>query len=478
LAILGCRSAPERVVPPAPAARASDDTGVESAPASITWDVKIGAGWQMEQRICWEGAPITVVMPEARAGLQYAVAVEDDQGRALEVTSRGAAVDEAARCATVTVDLGRAAQELDHGDTLRMADGAIFGSPDVWLWRPEPWPAGAVGALSLTLPEGMEASLPWPRADDERYLVDATTWKMMCKHALGRLKPRTLEIGEATFTLTQLPGALAASEEGLDRWLTEAARAVSLVSGRFPVSHAQVLVVPVQGGRAIPFGMAMRGGGPTAMMLLSSRAGDAELVGEWVGVHELSHLLLPPVNREDAWLSEGLASYYQETLRGRAGIQDVEEAWAQLLAGFARGKRAAKNIPLAEASARMHRDFGYLHVYWGGAALLFRLDVELRRKGRSLDELVAAVREREPKDVRYRSAAEVLGWMAAAAPDVDVSGIVGQGLAQPFPPVEDLLRDLGVERGRGGKVRFVDDAPLAAIRRGIVAPPGRGSPGR
>lgn len=436
-------------------------------PANITWDVELRAGWLLEERVCWENARISVVMPEDKAGLRYVVSAFDDEGRVLDVTARGAPVGTAS-CAVLTIDLARAAVELDDDDALTMAGGALFGSPDVWLWRPEPWPAGALGKLTLRLPQGMAASLPWPRDDDGRFLVDQTTWKMMCKGAFGRLAPRTITAAGATFTLTKLPGELSASDEGLERWLTKAAGAVSLVSGSFPVPHAQILLVPVDGGGAIPFGMAMRGGGPTAMMFVSSRATDDDLDGEWVGVHELSHLLLPPVNREDAWLSEGLASYYQEVLRGRAGIHDAGEAWEYLVGGFVRGRRAARDMPLGAASARMFDDHAFFHVYWGGAAVLFRLDVELRKRGRSLDEVVAAVRAREPRDVRYRSAEELVSWMAEAAPDVDVRGLVARALEQRFPAVDDLLADLGVERLDGGGVRLHDDAPFTQIRRAIV----------
>jgi hypothetical protein len=202
-------------------------------------------------------------------------------------------------------------------------------------------------------------------------------------------------------------------------------------------------------------------------MLLSTRATDASLNGEWVAVHELSHLLLPPINRDDSWLSEGLASYYQEILRGRSGLLDVDVAWASLLDGFARGKREARSRPLREASERMHNDFNFVSVYWGGAAIMLNLDTALRQKGRSLDELVAAVRVREPVDVEFRSADEVISWFAASAPDVDVQGIVATGLAARFPDVDGTLQALGVTHARGGKLVLDDNAPLAAIRRGI-----------
>ena len=204
------------------------------------------------------------------------------------------------------------------------------------------------------------------------------------------------------------------------------------------------------------------------MMLVSTSATDDALYGEWVGVHEFSHLLIPPVNREDAWLSEGLASYYQEMLRGRAGLLADDVAWGALVDGFDRGKQQADDRPLAAQSATMDQEGGYVPVYWGGAAILFNLDVALRKNGRSLDELVAAVRVREPNDVQYRTAADIIGWWVQAAPDVDVRGIVAAGLAARFPDVEPALQELGVKRRSDKTIAFDDTATSARIRKAMM----------
>jgi hypothetical protein len=233
------------------------------------------------------------------------------------------------------------------------------------------------------------------------------------------------------------------------------------VSGHFPVKNAQILLVPIDAGsRAVPFGMAIRGGGPAAMILVSRQAHDSDFMGEWVSVHELSHLLIPPVDREQAWLSEGLASYMQQILRAREGLISEKDAWAGLVDGFDRGRRRARES-LGEAAQNMQREHGFVDVYWGGAAILFNLDVALRQKGSSLDALVAKVREREPVDVTFRSADAIVDDFAADAPDVDVRGIVRDGLAKPFPDVDANLQALGI--------RPLDDqAPLAALRKAIV----------
>src|SRR5204862_402529 len=111
-------------------------------------------------------------------------------------------------------------------------------------------------------------------------------------------------------------------------------------------------------------------------------------LGEWVGVHELVHLSMPVVAKEDAWFSEGLATWYQEVLRARAGFQDERRAWQAIEDGFARGRSEPPQAPLARASREMHERHGYVWVYWSGAAAALRLDVLARRGSggaRSLD---------------------------------------------------------------------------------------------
>ena len=57
---------------------------------------------------------------------------------------------------------------------------------------------------------------------------------------------------------------------------------------------------------------------------------------DWSVIHELSHLLLPYVQSEDAWLSEGAASYYHVVVEGE---QNRDAAWY-----YPDPKPAARNI--------------------------------------------------------------------------------------------------------------------------------------
>jgi hypothetical protein len=59
---------------------------------------------------------------------------------------------------------------------------------------------------------------------------------------------------------------------------------------------------------------------------------------DWTAVHELVHLYIPYPGDADIWLSEGLATYYQNILRTRTGVLSEKQAWQNFYNGFMRGQ--------------------------------------------------------------------------------------------------------------------------------------------
>ncbi len=216
------------------------------------------------------------------------------------------------------------------------------------------------------------------------------------------------------------------------------------------------------------FGMALRGGGPAVLLLISSAAEDDAFPGEWVAIHEFLHHGMPFIDHDDAWLSEGFVTYYSELLRSRAGFRAEAAGWEALLAGFERGRNAGVGMPLADESRQMHDNGAYQRVYWGGAAIALLADVALREAGSSLD---AAMRE-----LRRCCAATPQIWPAEqvlTTLDVWLDGgprlrpLVGPILRSAgFPELTAIYRKLGVSMVNG-ELTLDESAPLAHLRRAI-----------
>lgn len=165
-------------------------------------------------------------------------------------------------------------------------------------------------------------------------------------------------------------------------WIKRTASAVESIYGAYPVDGTKVLVLPIgQRSGPIPWGEVQRGGFPSVHFYIDETRSNAEFLSDWTGSHELSHVLLPKIAGRDRWLSEGIASYYQNIARARYGLLSSTTAWRKLTEGFERGRRAAGSTPLRNANKIMH-------VYWGGVAFFFLADMRLRESGSSLPEVL------------------------------------------------------------------------------------------
>ncbi len=176
---------------------------------------------------------------------------------------------------------------------------------------------------------------------------------------------------------------------------------------------------------------------------------------------------MPP---EDAWLFEGLATYYTEVTRARDGLSSPEEAYQHLLDGFERGRRDGGSLTLREASASMHEQRSFYRVYWAGAALSLLTDLRARRAGgRTLDDALRSFAECCAASQDEWTAERVLARIDDQLGAPLFSEQARRWLDRAdFPDVTDALRALGVAPGKQGRAVF-GKAPDAALRDAIMA---------
>ena len=366
------------------------------------------------------------------------------------------------------------------GDGSRRIGRDLLTRSGDFLLRPSAATEPLRATLSVRLPPGVQMLSPWapaavaPAGASAAFELDSATWDFQGHVAFGRFEVREVPVPGTTVRIAVLDGEHRATQAGIERWITTAARAVSLPFGRFPAARLPVIVMPSPGrGDAVPFGSTYYGGGPHTLLYLSNTARDDDLPGEWVAVHEMLHTTMPSVSREDAWFSEGFVTYVQEVTRTRAGVQSVLEGWQQLEEGFDRGRSVGGKATLAEESRDMGRTHAYWRVYWAGAAIAFELDVALRRESGgklSLDDVLRAYDRRRLASPKEMSAAEAVRIADGVAGRPLLAGIVARHLPSPaFPDVRPTQGWLGIAV-REGRVSFVP-APGAAVRDRMLAPP-------
>lgn len=433
--------------------------------------------------LCFEGPIPSRLHSGAQGGLASLREVErvDRQGRRapLRRIDAGNALDTSALssgdCVAYDVPL-RATYPVPETGSARAIDSGLY------LLRPpqQAWLPGDQGEIHFEVPDGLTVSVPFPALPAaSTYHVPRSAFQFLSRTAVGHLHREQLSLPSCTLTIDRLGHLSQMQLDAITENLSAAVDQVSRVVGRFPSPRLQVLLLPVGPGYGVPirFGQVTRGGGAGVVLLVSQDATAAALRSDWTAFHEFSHLLVPFVERGDAWLSEGLATYYQEVLRVRAGLRTEAQALERL---YERAQRCRKRLrePLERESQQMHVHASYTTVYWAGAAFALKLDVALRTTSdgsQSLDSALATMQRQRPMDAPPLSARDLLHALDRAT-GTTLPTQLGRRFADalPLPDLSTTWQVLGVApEGSGLKL----DPDKRALRDAIFAEPARNGTG-
>jgi predicted metalloprotease with PDZ domain len=186
----------------------------------------------------------------------------------------------------------------------------------------------------------------------------------------------------------------------------------------------------------------------------------------WTATHEFSHLMLPYLQSEQRWVSEGFAQYYQNVLLARAGRYTQRYTWQKLFDGLERGRESVPGLSPNDAASGDERN-SRMKVYWSGAALALLADVELRRRSngeQTLDAVLGKFQECCLPSQRTWTGMELFTKFDSLLDEPLFMNLYREHAdTVGFPAVESLLRELGVTR-IGDQIRLSNAAKLAQIR--------------
>lgn len=422
---------------------------------------------------CFAGNPPRRLTAASPAAIELLTDVRSDAGEALTPAGKSLGFPAGSACLHYRVRLDKASQDGHWRREFIRHHGAILLSPGLILWLPED---GRRVDIQFKLPKGMTVSTPWaPLSRDEyRFAGSDRPDDWGAKIAIGRMSRHDLSIGAARLEVAILEGRPAADEGEILTWLRRNAEAVAAVNGRLPVRRTQVLVVPIgRGDEPVPWGQLSRGGGESVQLYIDQRIKLAGFLSDWVLSHELAHLFHPFIDVDGRWIYEGMASYYQNVARARAGLMSEKAAWEELHAGFKRGRfQTRRNQTLREASARMMRTRAFMRVYWSGAAIFLLADLELRERSQgrqSLDSVLGEFSRCCLPSNRLWSPQEFLAKLD------ELSGLPvfdelyqTHALSDRFPDTGEAFRRLGLSAAGSNALHLSNDPEAGALRRAIM----------
>lgn len=276
---------------------------------------------------------------------------------------------------------------------------------------------------------------------------------------------QTFAMGAATIRVDFAAGDLDLKRETVVGWVRDAAKAITVYYGRFPVATARVLIVPVADRHGVLQGTTwgdMRGFPGFTRMRIGQHTTQKELTDDWTMTHELSHMAFPGLQDDQHWMEEGLATYVEPIARVQAGQLASKKIWQDMMEGMPKGEPR-------DGDQGLNRTHTWGRTYWGGALFCLMADVEIRKETKNRKGLQDALRA-----IVAGGGSIDQDWpieRALAIGDQATGTQVLSGMYSKWgtEPVEvdlaGLWKELGVKEGG----ESVDGAPLAAVRRQIIA---------
>ncbi len=275
--------------------------------------------------------------------------------------------------------------------------------------------------------------------------------------------PTELTVDGARLRIDLGADDFSAGSAALIAWVQRSAGIVADYYDGFPVAEATVELRP-KPGAGVQGGTTYADPDALIRMRVGREVTAAQLGNDWVMVHEMTHLALPDVGEEHAWLSEGLATYVEGIARVQAGNRTEEDVWSEELRSMPRG------LP-QPGDAGLDRTHTWGRTYWGGAMFCLLADVDIRQRTHNRKGLQDAVRAIVRASGGLRAAWPIERVLATGDAAVGTSSLeelyARMKTSAYAPDLEALWRSLGVEAD-GDAVRLNDAAPLASVRHAIM----------
>lgn len=453
--------------------------------ATHVYTVAIDAELRSMQVVARFAMPVTRVTASSGDAAQFLTGANDcGRNQPVETSRRGLHIPRGGiSCLSYAVDLNKAAAADERNRSLDAAN--IIVSPGAWMWRPR-LRGGDEIRVRFNLPDAVQVSVPWPRsgAENSEFRLTASPRSGPGLAVFGIFESVVTDVAGTDLKIELLQSGTSYDTAKVVEWVRDSADNVAMTYGRFPNPQARVVVIPVAdfpwaSDSPVYFGRVVRDGGETIELFFDPRHPIQELYDDWTATHELSHLMLPYVERSHRWISEGFAQYYQNVLLARAGRYTQLVAWQKIADGLERGRLSVPERSPNQAAAVSDRD-SRMKIYWSGAALALMADTELRKRSNgaeSLDSVLDQLQRCCLPSQRAWSGTELFKKLDSFVTEPLFMDLYRQYANEAgFPDARPLLEQLGVNIDEGA-ARLLDDAELAKIRASITARRYTGEPG-
>ena len=342
-----------------------------------------------------------------------------------------------------------------------------------WLWLPDN--GERLITIRFNLPWGVKVTTPWPMLERNvnitEYEIDPLKDMIKSWIHIGYFEQQDLKIDGTRIRLAILGGVNDSEREKLVEWITYGVKSMFALYGKYPLTDQQVVIFAIGPSTyAVPWGEIKRHGGNAAHLYVDQTRSIGNLIKDWTLIHELCHMIHPFINLKGRWLSEGIATYYQNVIQARVGTLSEVKAWKKLHEGFQRGiNKTEPGINLIEVSSKMRKNRNYMRVYWSGVALALKADWILRKSGQgSLDEIFLELQDCCLDQYQTWTPEEFIARLDELSGTRHFSGLYNTyAYSDQFPDLEMVYHSLGLTVN-GDELTLDDNAIDSSIRKSIM----------
>ena len=180
-----------------------------------------------------------------------------------------------------------------------------------------------------------------------------------------------------------------AEKQRIKKWLRFNLRSVYSVLGEYPFRVHFYLKKYEDASEPAPWAHTIRNKDQGVEFYLCLKYPDSLFYCDWTAPHEISHLSLPFLGKENSWFAEGYATYMQEQVLLQMGYHD------SLSLGKEYKLRFDKIAPQFDTTLTMIQNFKDLKAhhnfpafYWGGAYYFYVVDKQLAAVNSSLSKVI------------------------------------------------------------------------------------------
>lgn len=180
-------------------------------------------------------------------------------------------------------------------------------------------------------------------------------------------------------------------KERLENWIRKVYNATEKTLGKYPFPVHVYFHDAGTSSEPVPWAHTKRYPTQQVHFYVDLNYTDQEFLDDWTAPHEISHLSIPFLGKENAWFAEGFASFWQYQIMHTLGVLSEVEMENEYQRQWKKNLHHIKGAKPYLICVQKQRNFhNYPAMYWGGAYFFYVYHKKLINENKSFHGVMKA----------------------------------------------------------------------------------------